>query len=185
MKVYFTASIAGKKHYLANYLKIIDVLKSKNCEVISDHIIKSEESKVRMETAEERLRFHRRLEEWINSCDFAVVETSFPSISVGYEISLAIHRGKHVLILYSNEYPPTLLAQHTDERLVCEKYNQKNLPEIIGDFINYVKGTGDSRFTFFITSQIASYLAKLSKREKIPRSVYLRQLIEKEMKNRS
>ena len=184
MKVYFTASIAGKKQYLTNYLQIIDILKAKKFEIISDHIIKSEELKVRMETAEERLRFHSRLEKWITSCDFAVVEASFPSISVGYEISLALHKDKPVLILYTTAYPPTLLANHTDENLVCEKYDKYNLGDIITDFINYVKGTNDSRFTFFITSEIASYLAKISKSEKIPRSVYLRQLIEKEMKNR-
>jgi hypothetical protein len=37
--VYFTASLVGKKHFLDNYTKIISYLKSKNFDVISDHII--------------------------------------------------------------------------------------------------------------------------------------------------
>ena len=181
MKVYFTASIVGKKHHLGDYLKIIETLKSKNCEVISDHIINSSESQIRMETREERLKFHRQLEKWIRESDFMVAETTFPSISVGYEISLAQHLLKPILILYSTGSPPSLLAHHKDEKLVCEKYSSDILSDLIDDFINYVKGTNDSRFTFFITAKIASFLEKVSKSEKIPKSVYLRKLIEQDM----
>src|SRR3989338_129852 len=183
MKVYFTASIIGKKHYLHNYLKIIDHLKEKDCQVISDHIISSTESEIRMEKKEMRLKFHKQLENWISGSDFVVAETSFPSISVGYEISLALHLLKPILILYSTGDPPTLLAHHKEEKLVCEKYNKDTLSDIIDDFINYVRGTIDTRFTFFITPKIASFLEKVSKKNKLPKSVYLRKLIEKDMKN--
>jgi len=182
MLAYFTASIVGKKHHLNNYLKIIEILKAKNCEVISDHIIKFSPSQIKMETKEERLAFQQQLEKWINSCDFVVAETSFPSISVGYEISLAIHHRKPVLILYSEGNPPSLLAHYKEEFLVCEKYSQNSLQETIEDFLNYVQGASDSRFTFYITSEIASYLEKVSKKEKIPKSVHLRKLIEENMK---
>lgn len=110
-----------------------------------------------------------------------IAETSFPSISVGYEISLALSRGKPVLILYSSGNAPTLLAHHRDEKLICEKYTDDTLEDIIKDFLNYVQGANDMRFTFFITSEIASYLEKISRDKKIPKSVYLRRLIEKEM----
>lgn len=183
MKVYFTASIVGKKHHLEDYLEIIEILKSKGFEVISDHIIKSSESQIRLETKEVRLAFHQKLEHWIQSSDFIVAETTFPSISVGYEISLAQHFLKPILILYSGEHPPSLLAQHRDEKLICEKYSNSTLKGIIEDFIIYVRGNSDSRFTFFITSEIAAYLDKISIKEKLPKSVYLRKLIENEMKN--
>lgn len=182
MTIYFTASIVGRKHYLPNYLKIIETLKNKGCDVISDHIINSAESKIRMETKVERVKFHEQLNRWINSCDCVVVETSFPSISVGYEISLALHRGKPVLLLYNNGNPPSLLAHHEDEKLICEKYSLSTLQDIIIDFLNYVQGNEDSRFTFYITSEIASFLEEVAKGEKLPKAVYLRQLIEREMK---
>lgn len=182
-KVYFTASITGKKHYLDNYLKIIRFLENKNCQVIYNHIINSTESEVKLEKKEDRIRFHKQLERWITGCDFVVAETSFPSISIGYEISLALHLLKPILILYSTGDPPTLLAHHKEEKLVCEKYNKDTLSDIIDDFINYVRGTIDTRFTFFITPKIASFLEKVSKKNKLPKSVYLRKLIEKDMKN--
>lgn len=183
MTVYFTASIVGKKYYLKNYCKILEILKSRKHKVISDHIIKTTEAQIRMENRGDRLKFHKQLENWIISCDFMIAEASFPSISVGYEISLALQRGKPVLILYYGGDPPSLLTYHEEEKLVCEKYTMKNLSGIIDDFINFAEGKNNTRFTFFITSEIALYLDRVSKKEKLPKSVYLRKLIEKEMKN--
>ena len=110
-----------------------------------------------------------------------IAETSFPSISVGYEISLALQYRKPVLILYSTGDPPSLFAYHDDEKLVAEKYTLANVRETIDNFVNYVHGATDTRFTFFITPQIARYLERISKRKKLPKSVYLRRLIEEDM----
>lgn len=184
MKAYFTASIAAKDQYLPHYKAIIDYIKSKNISVISDHIIKTTESSIRMESKESRIKFHQQLEEWIMSCDFMIVEASFPSISVGYEISLALRVGKPVLILYSEGDPPSLLAYHKDDKLVCAKYTLSNLKSHLDEFINYIELKHDLRFTFFITPHIMHYLDQISKKEKIPKSVYLRKLIEKDMQNR-
>lgn len=184
MRIYFTASVVGKKYHLNDYLKIIEILKLRNHQVISDHIIHFTEAQIRLTKKEDRLKFHTQLEQWINSCDCMVAETSFPSISVGYEISLALNRGKSVLILFKEGDPPSLLAFHKDEKLICERYSLETLPEILDDFLNFVEGTNDTRFTFFVTSDIDSYLDKVAKKEKIPKSVYLRKLIEQDMKNR-
>lgn len=182
MSVYFTASIVGKKQYLPNYLRIINVLKSRNYDVLSDHIIKSSEEEIRLEKREDRVKFHNNLEKWIGSCHFMVVDVSFPSISVGYEISLALQFNKPVLILYSEGDPPSLLVHHSSEKVICEKYSPATVKDIIEDFINYAEGTADSRFTFYITSEIASHLDKVSRKKKIPKSVYLRHLIEKDIR---
>lgn len=181
MTIYFTASFAGKKNNSENYRKIIEYLKSKGHKVISDHIVKAEEKEIQSEKPEERLAFQRQLEKWLNACDFVIAEASFPSTSVGFEISLALHRGKPVLILYTNENPPTLLAQHKNENLVCDRYTPDTLAQIIDEFVSYVEGTEDTRFTFFITPQIAQYLEEVSQKEKMPKSVYLRKLIERDM----
>lgn len=185
MKTYFTASIVGKRHHLQNYKKIIDILKEKKCEVISDHIIKTTENQLSKVTKEERINFQKQLERWIVGSDCMVVETTFPSISVGYEISLAVSRGKPVLMLYSEGEPPSLLTHFKEETVMCEHYTEATLEGIIDDFLAYVKGVNDTRFTFFITSKIAAFLDKVSKQEKIPKSVYLRRLIKREMKDSS
>lgn len=180
MKIYFTASIAGKKHHLKNYLKIIELIKSKKAEIISDHIIKSEPYQIRMETKVDRLKFQNQLDKWINTSDCVIAETSFPSISVGYEISLALSRGKPVLILYSEGNPPSLLAHHKDEKLICEKYSPESIKEIIEDFLHYVEDADGIRFTFFITSDLAHYLDEITKTNKIPKAVYIRKLLQED-----
>jgi hypothetical protein len=184
MTIYFTASIAGKKYYLSDYEKITNHLHKKGFQVISNHILKTSQSQIRLETEEERLKFHKQLDDWINSSLCIVAETSFPSISVGYEISLALNRKKPVLILYKNNYPPSLLAQYKEDYLVCEKYNDNNLIEIMNDFLNFVQDNKDSRFNFYIPTKIATYLSEISQKKRIPKSVYIRQLIEHDMKSK-
>ena len=167
MNVYFTSSVVGKKDLLPNYLKIIDLLKTKGYVVQSEHIINVTEADIHIKTREERLKFHRKLETWIQRCDFMVVESSFPSISVGYEISLALQYRKPVLILYSVGDPPSLFAHHSDEKVVCDKYTSDTVEEIIDQFITFVRSASDTRFTFFVTPQIAAYLEKVSQKEKM------------------
>lgn len=183
--VYFTASIVGKRKYLSSYLQIIKALKERGIQVIFDHIINTTEDQIRLEKKEKRIKFHKQLEKWVNSCDFMIAETSFPSISVGYEISLALHLGKPVLILYNSHNPPSLLVNHKDERLVCKRYSSKTLPDLIADFITYAREIDDTKFTFFITSEIAAFLDKISRKDKIPKSVYLRKLIEEKMRRQN
>jgi hypothetical protein len=185
MKVYFTASITGKVQYLPNYLTIVKYLESKGHTVQAHHILDTSESEMRLKTKENRLHFHKQLTTWIQDADFMVVEASFPSISVGYEISLALQNRKPVLILYSEGDAPNLFASFNDEKLICEKYSLSTIKGVIDDFISYASGTADTRFTFFITPKIAAFLDKISVDEKIPKSVYLRKLIEDHIRNTS
>ncbi|OGG04215.1 hypothetical protein A2Z33_03615 [Candidatus Gottesmanbacteria bacterium RBG_16_52_11] len=182
MVAYFTASVVGKKYHLANYRKIIEIFRKKGFEVIADHIINVEEKDIQLQSKEKRLAFHNQLEKWIGGCDIMVVESTFPSISVGYEISLALHRGKPVLVLYSEGEPPSLFEYHTNDRIICEKYTAMTLEAIIDDFVNYAHGGSDHRFTFFISAGIASYLEDVARKHKMPKSVYLRHLIEEDMR---
>ena len=181
LNIYFTASIAAKNQYLPNYQKIVDHIKKQDNKVTAEHILSTSEEEIGLKTREERLSFHKKLEDWIFKCDGMVAETSFPSISVGYEISLALRVGKPVLVLYSEGEPPSLLGQHRDEKLMCEKYNPSTMPDILDDFLHYIRSKSDLRFTFFITPKIAAYLDEIAKKNKLPKSVYLRRLIEQDM----
>jgi len=184
MKAYFTASIVGKKLHLADYIAIVQALKNLKYTVTADHILNTRPEDLGFETSEERHAFHEKLEAWIRTSDIFVANTSFPSISVGYEISMALHFNKPVLLLHhtSVEAPSLLIDYKTDE-VLCEAYTRESLSTIIADFVNYAKSKAESRFTFFITPEISSYLSRVAKKNKIPKSVYLRQLIEKDMKS--
>ena len=184
LKLYFTSSIAAPDQYQRNYKRIVHLINEKGHSIIADHILSVSEKEVSLKTREERLTFHTKIEHWIHESDAVIAETTFPSISVGYEISLALRVGKPVLVLYSEGEPPSLLAHHRDEKLLCEKYAVQTLSGILDDFIGYIDAKADLRFTFFITPKIAAYLDEITKREKLPKSVYLRKLIEKDMTSR-
>ena len=99
LKLYFTGSIAARDQYRENYNKIIQLIRESGHTIIADHILSVSEKEIGLKTREERLKFHTKIEEWIHSSDAVIAETSFPSISVGYEISLALRVGKPVLVL--------------------------------------------------------------------------------------
>lgn len=182
MSAYFTASIVGKSQYLANYQAIIRTFVAAGMDVTSDHIMKTTPEQIRLETKAERDAFHSQLDTWISGCTCMVVESSFPSISVGYEISLALHYKKPILVLYADGDPPSLLSEHLEDKIVCEHYTRETLPEIVRGFLAYIADTSDSRFTFFITPEIAHYLEQRAKSLRMPKSVYLRRLIEADMR---
>ncbi len=184
LSLYFTASIAAKDQYLPKYTQIVQHITKNGHEIVSDHIFNATERQISTKSRDERLNFHNKIEKWIYQCDGLIAETSFPSISVGYEISLALRVGKPVLILYSEGDPPSLLAHHKDEKLLCEKYTVQTLPSILDDYLHYIENKSDLRFTFFITPKIASYLDTIAKKDKLPKSVYLRKLIEDDMSKR-
>lgn len=181
MNVYFTASLSAKEKYLNYYKAIVAHLESCGHKVIYDHILNATEKSITMETRDERLAFHKKLLRWIQDCDCMIVEASFPSMSVGYEVGLALRNGKHVLIMYSEGDGPSLFAHHNDERIITEKYTFPHIQQTIDDFLRYVRKHDDVRFTFFLPSRLMNFLEDSSKAKKVPKSVYLRELIEKEM----
>lgn len=184
MKVYFTASITGKKYYLENYKEIIKSLKRLGHTVLSEHVISGPE-KFNLLSKKERMKFHEKLNNLISRCDLFIAEVSFPSLSVAYEISLALKKDKPTLILYleTNEEQelPGILEGMESERLLISQYRPAELPDLLGYSVNFLKQKVDQRFTFFITPKISHYLDEITKRRKTPRSVYLRRLIEKDM----
>lgn len=182
MQIYFTASIIGKRYHLPCYERIVAILNDHSETVISDHILKTSEAKIREESESERRKYHAQLKMWITQSNCIIAETSYPSTGVGYEISYALSHNKPVLMLYTkNSTPPSLFEQYSDELLICEAYTDQSLPIIIEDFLNYVKGGHDRRFTFSLTPKIAAFLETVNQTQNIPKSVFIRNLLEKEM----
>jgi hypothetical protein len=182
MKIYFTGSVSAKKTFIEEYLNIINHAKLQGHEIIYDHIVSGSEDKINSATKEDVLKFYTEMETWIKSCDFVIADTSYPSVSVGYEIALALRNGKPVLVFYGAGGPPSLLAHNKDERLVSERYTTHTYKESINNFVQYISTKSDQRFTFFITPEIAAYLDDIVMKEKLPKSVYIRKLIERDMK---
>lgn len=179
MLVYFTASIKGKKQYLFSYQTIIAEVKKLDHTIIADHILDTSEQHVSLESSLDRQKFHKQLDSWITSADCVIAETSFPSISVGFEIALAIQKRKPVLILHSTAKAPTLLLELNPEYLTISQYSLKTIRSVLEDFFLYAEGNRESRFTFFLNDRQHHILQEESKKLSISKSAFLRLLIEK------
>lgn len=181
MKIYFTAAIYQTEELGHIYNKIVKTLEDQGNVVQHDHITKNTIDFIKSRTEEERIKHYRQVLRWITQSDIVVVEGSFPStLNIGHEISLALEKGKPVIVLYKQGRNSFFLHGLNSDKLFLMEYTDDTLEQIVKDSIDYAKDQSDTRFNFFISPSLSHYLDWISSTKKIPRSVYLRQLIEED-----
>ncbi len=182
MKIFFSASIhvgVDKKIYE----RIVKVLEDLGHKVIYDHVLVSTKDKIDALTTKERMDYHRKMSKTIAGCDMVVCEASFPStISIGHEITLALDKGKPVVTLYQKGKEPGVLQGIKSDRFIMIEYSENDLKDSIEYGVDEASEKIDVRFNFFISPKINRFLDVIAKDKRIPRAVYLRRLIEKDMK---
>ncbi len=181
MKVYFTASITGREKYLDNYRKIVELLRKMDIIVYEETVEVTKEHVYEEISDEEKIRYYHQVLKWIGEVDLVVVEASYQSLSIGHEISLALERGKPVIVLYSEGQAPHFLVGVQSEKLLVEKYSLSDLDKVLKDSINYAVEQQDTRFNFFISPRHQHYLDWISRKRMVPRAVHLRKLLEADM----
>ncbi|MFZ2199534.1 MAG: nucleoside 2-deoxyribosyltransferase [Microgenomates group bacterium] len=183
MKIYFTASLHNKDIDRELYRKIVTVLEDQGHSVHADHILKTQLVDLDSHTASERSTFYEKLNKWMSSADLVVCEVSYPStINIGHEVSLALDKGKPVLALYQKGRAPGVLQGIKSDRFMLIEYTLNDLKDTVVYGLEEAMAQVDVRFNFFISPQIGKYLDWVSQKKRIPRAVYLRKLIEEEMK---
>lgn len=183
MKVYFTGSLHNKDIDKKLYRHIVDLLESKGHKVRSEHILKTEPISLDGQSAMERSSYYAKLNKWLAEADLVVCEVSYPStINIGHEVSLALDKGKPVLALYQQGRNPGVLQGIKSDRFLLVEYTEQDLDNTLDYGLEEAADQVDVRFNFFISPAIGRYLDWVSKKRRIPRAVYLRRLIEKEMK---
>lgn len=185
MKIYFSAAIFQKDKFGKNYEKIVRILRELGHEVFQDTTQVSLKAAIE-KTDKERVRYYKQVLKWIAKSDLIVLEVSFPStLHIGHEISLAMEKNKPVIALYQKGYEPSFFLGLESDKLIWVEYELKILEEVLTTTIALASEKSDTRFNFFISKKIANYLDWIAKKRRIPRAVYLRQLITREMKKYS
>jgi len=182
MKIYFVASIRGKSKYLENYKKIIKILKDLGIDVFCQDVLETTEEVVSTLSDERKIKHYKDVLKWINVADLVVAEVSYPSINVGHEVSVALEKGKPVIVLYTQDNEPHLLQGLISDKILTIKYSLRELKETLEDALESAKDQMDVRFNFFVPPRIIAYLDWIAKNKKLPRAVFLRRLIEEHMK---
>lgn len=182
MKVYFSGALYSKDKLLENYQRIVNLLKKAGLEVLEDTLTTPFEDALAM-SDEARVKNYRNIVNWIDKADFSVIEGSFPStLHIGHEITLTLEKGKPVVVLYTKGAEPMVFKGLKDNRIIWAEYNDDNLEQVLKRAVEEARGKSDVRFNFFVSPKILAYLDWVSQKKMIPRSVFLRNLIEKEMK---
>jgi hypothetical protein len=181
----FVGSIRGKTENLDAYKIIIESMQKLGCNVTADHVLKNSQNDLDKMTSEDNAAFHKKILKNIKLADIVISECTYQSLSVGYLLSYAIEREeKPTIIFYKSTTPepnlfPTLTA--SDKLFVAKYSSLDELQELVSEYLAYAKEQIDTRFNFFVSPAIERYLTWIAKKRKLPRSVFLRKLIEDSM----
>lgn len=183
MKVVFIASQAQSTELESYYKQINDALQSHGLTVFSGHLF----TKVN----DSDLADKKQIEGWykeviqhVRAADTVFVEISYPStVNVGHILTYALDTGKPVVALYRSGREPFFLRGRVDDKLILLEYGDKDIKEVVSNALEYAASAQDVRFNFFISPEIGRFLDWVSKKKRLPRAVYLRKLIEEDMRS--
>jgi len=182
MKVVFIASQAQSVELAGYYKQINDALESKEMTVFSGHLFTNENDSDLVDKKQIEA-WYKEVIQHVRAADTIFVEISYPStVNVGHILTYALDTGKPVVALYRSGREPFFLRGRVDDKLVLLEYSDKDINEVVSNALEYVSSAQDVRFNFFISPEIGRFLDWISKKKRLPRAVYLRKLIEEDMK---
>ena len=180
MKVVFVASHTQKEELGEYYKRVVKFLRDKGLDVSSGSLF---DEKLEKEGSDNREKWYKESIREVQKADLVIVEISYPSTAnVGHELTYALEIGKPVVALYHKGKEPVFLRGREDEKLLLFEYTENDLESVLDSALEYATDIQDVRFNFFISPAIGRYLDWVSKKRRLPRAVYLRRLIEEDMR---
>lgn len=181
MKIFYTASYAGKEQYQSQYNKVLKEIESHEVELISPEKGNYKDSpSLGLEWSEsaQEVDHYSAIKKGITWADGVIIEISHEDFLLGHEATLAIQSKKPVLCLSLNE---NYTGKVKSRFFHAAKYNDYNLKEIIDGFMKVVSGEVLSeRFNFFLSKSQLQYLEEQSKDFGVNKSEYLRRLLDQD-----
>lgn len=182
MRIYFTCSARGLDEYGKNYELIFQTIKDLGHSHIDDYHVDANPTKVYSGSDEVKEKLYQEAMDHIKRCDVMVLEVSKHSLTMGYLMRQALDIGKPVIALHVAGRAPVFALGINDDKLQLIEYKEDMLKEELKEALDFASGKIDTRFNFFISPKHQNYLDWVSKKKRIPRAVYLRRLIEEDMK---
>lgn len=185
MKVFFVASPRSVNKEPELYKKITKIIKDNCTGMVGDMVLEFANTNLEdfyNRSHKQRVDHYKKTMDFVKKSDVVVVEVSEHSMSMGYIVNKALEDGKPVIALYKLGFDPYFFSGIEDGKLLISSYTEDTLVSVLGDLLEKVKSLSDVRFNFFVSPKILNYLDLVAQKRMIPRSVFLRNLIEKEMK---
>lgn len=182
MKVFFTTTPRLKKDFPKVIKSVYESIEELGHSNLYDYLRDVKVDEFYKFNSEKAPVYYEEILEAIRKSDVVVFEASMHSIGVGMLIKEAMEQGKGVVVLHMKDNFPFFLGGIKNERFVISEYKEENVKTVLESSLDYISGKMDVRFNFFISPEIGTYLDWIAKNRRIPRAVYLRRLIEKDMK---
>jgi len=181
MKFYFCASARGHNQFGKYYQRICQIASDLEYENIDDLAVSVDPDAFYQGNTDDQVEHYRSTIRNIKAADIVILEVSTHSLSMGYIMQKALDLGKSVVALYTGEHPPYFAAGIENDKLQVIDYDEETLENALEEAFEFAKNHQDTRFNFFISPKQLNYLDKIAREQRTPRSVFLRNLIEKDM----
>jgi hypothetical protein len=185
MTIYFSGALAQSHLYHKYYQRIVTKLEKMGHTILQDTTKVSLTDAIN-KTDQERIAYYQQVLDWIGQSDLVVLEVSFPStLHIGHELSVAISKGRPVVALYHQGKEPSFFLGLEEEKIFWGEYTDFDLEEIVREGVQYATNQTETRYNLFLSPKHIAHLDAMAKETKMPKSTYLRQLIEDDIKRKS
>jgi len=181
MRVFFTTTPRLKINHDQNIEEIFRALEDLGHEFTNDYLRKIDVEGFYQFDEKKVPVYYEEILDGLKKADVVIFESSLHSIGVGHLLQLALDRGQGVIALHMPGKFPFFLGGIKTEKLIIEEYTPENVKKVLKLAFEQIKDQMDERFTLLLPPKIVSYLNDLSKKKNIPKSVFIRGLIEREM----
>ena len=126
------------------------------------------------------IKFYEKLE----ACDIIFAECSLQSTQVGFGLSYLRSKGKPIAIISHKNVTGMYLKGEVFsnvENLAVYEYADSELEEVLSSALHVLEAHIDKRFTIIFPSHLMAKLEEVSRKKHLPKSVYIRELIEKDL----
>lgn len=185
MKIFFGASPRGKQDLSKHYKVIYQTIKELGYSHVTDVAISVEPKEHYSMPHNEIVKHYKSVINDLKAADIVVIEGSTPSLAIGYLVDKAIEFGKPVVVFHLAKSRPFFLTGIENEKVQIVEYEIEKVKKSLDDALSYAQEQMDTRFNFFISPKIGTYLDWVAKKRRLPRAVYLRRLIEQDMNKNS
>lgn len=183
MKIGFLSAKRAEQQFQEDFKKIIQVLESRGNTVVHHMNVPLEE--ILPLSYAQRQELFMKFYEQLADCDLVFVETSIQSTQVGFGLAYLRMKGKPTVILshgeVANQFFPKGEVYSNLENMMAYQYDTASLSQVLDDALTYMEPHVEKRFTIIFPSHLLAKVEEKSHKLAMPKSVYIRQLIEKDL----
>lgn len=181
MKIYLNLSGRSQENQIALLKKSQAYLQDLGHEIVHDYFSPDNFEEFYQPTSQHIQHIFNSANDLIQSSDVVVLETSTPSVTIGYQIFQALKYEKNIICFHTKGNKQLFIEGIDDERFQLWEYSDKNYKKIIDVALDNLFFENDVRYNIMLSKKMNEYLNDLSKRNKKPKSVYIRDLIRRDM----